>query len=37
MYVFFMRMKYTRLPILACFHTDTLNWQVLRGKDKYFV
>ena len=37
MYVFFIKMKYIRLPILAYFLTDTLNWQVLRGKEKYLL
>ena len=28
---------YVHITILAYFFTDTLNWQVLRGKEKYFL
>ena len=29
-----MKMMYIRVAILAYFLTDTLNWQVLKGKEK---
>ena len=32
-----MKMKYMRIPILAYFLTDTLNWQMLWGKEKYLL
>ena len=30
-------MKYMRTPMLTYFLTDTLNWQVLWGKEKYLL
>ena len=32
-----MKMKYMRTPMLTYFLTDTLNWQVLWGKEKYLL
>ena len=32
-----MKMTYIRVTILAYFLTDTLNWQVLEGKEKYLL
>ena len=30
-------MTYVRITVIAYFLTDTLNWQVLRGKEKYLL
>ena len=32
-----MKMTYTCITIIASFLTDTLNWQMLWGKDKYLL